>query len=78
MSTFTITPTDHGPYMIEGPVHLVDPDGNSYDLGEQTTIFLCRCGHSAMKPFCDGTHEQRGFQATNRSDRDLAALSLAD
>jgi 3-phenylpropionate/trans-cinnamate dioxygenase ferredoxin subunit len=29
--------------------------------GEQTA--LCRCGRSAKKPFCDGTHRQIGFVA---------------
>jgi 3-phenylpropionate/trans-cinnamate dioxygenase ferredoxin subunit len=78
ISTFTITPTDDGPYMIEGPVQLVDPDGRSYDVGDQATIFLCRCGNSAAKPFCDGTHERRGFQAADRAGHNLVALSSAD
>jgi len=26
-------------------------------------IVLCRCGQSAKKPFCDGTHREAGFKA---------------
>ena len=32
-------------------------------LGEQSRVFLCRCGGSTTKPFCDGTHSKLGFQA---------------
>ena len=64
MATATITPTDNGPYLVEGPVRVVDADGTEYDLSEQTAIFLCRCGGSRTKPFCDGTHQTLNFQAT--------------
>jgi CDGSH-type Zn-finger protein len=62
-----ITPTDNGPYLVEGPVRVVDADGAAYDIPEQTTIFLCRCGNSGTKPFCDGTHETLNFNATHRT-----------
>ena len=66
MTGVTITPTDNGPYMVEGPAKVVDADGTAYDLPEQTAIFLCRCGGSGTKPFCDGTHLTRRFEVAHR------------
>jgi hypothetical protein len=38
MPPVKITPTDNGPYVIEGPARVVDANGNEYDLsGEATT-----------------------------------------
>ena len=56
MNDVTITPTDDGPYLVQGSVTLLDADGNHYEVSD--TIALCRCGRSGTKPFCDGTHEQ--------------------
>ena len=67
MTTIDITPTDNGPYLVEGPVRIIDADCNEYDVSEQTTIALCRCGGSGTKPFCDGTHEKTNFKAINRA-----------
>jgi CDGSH-type Zn-finger protein len=53
--------------MLEDPLRVVDADGTEYELSQQTTIFLCRCGHSSTKPFCDGTHEKANFAAVNRA-----------
>jgi CDGSH-type Zn-finger protein len=41
----------------------VDPQGNAYGLSGRSTISLCRCGMSANKPFCDGTHARQGFDS---------------
>jgi CDGSH-type Zn-finger protein len=58
-----ITATENGPNKIEGagPYRVVR-EGKEETI-ERTTIFLCRCGHSKNKPFCDGTHKTVGFQA---------------
>jgi uncharacterized Fe-S cluster protein YjdI len=50
----------NGPIAIVGPVRVVDDDGNVLSTGDRT--FLCRCGGSSSKPFCDGTHKQNGFE----------------
>src|SRR5262249_43654210 len=71
----TVTPTDDGPYMVEGDLRIVDPLGNEYDLGGAAAVFLCRCGRSATKPFCDGTHERVRFEAAGRAPRDLVAAA---
>jgi len=51
----------NGPYMITGPITIEDVDGNVITVGEGRTIKLCRCGHSATKPYCDGTHRRVDF-----------------
>jgi CDGSH-type Zn-finger protein len=56
----TITPTDNGPYLVQGEVTLLDAEGNAYESTD--TIALCRCGLSATKPFCDGSHEKTHFK----------------
>ncbi len=57
----TITAVPNGPLQLEGPFEVRDHTGKLLFSG--TKGFLCRCGHSASKPFCDGTHQIVGFQA---------------
>lgn len=54
-----ITPTKNGPLMIVGDFEIVDSEGNSIATSKKT--FLCRCGTSANKPFCDGSHKRVDF-----------------
>ena len=57
-----ITALDNGPYLVKGSVVLLDSEGNDF-LTERATIALYRCGASANKPFCDGSHKKVGFRA---------------
>lgn len=63
----------NGPLQVKGPVELVDHDGNRYDIGGRRTVFLCRCGGSTTKPFCDGTYSRIGFAAAERAVADADA-----
>ena len=54
----TIIPTPNGPLKCAGPVAVSGADGQ---IREMHDIRLCRCGGSATKPFCDGTHRSNGF-----------------
>ena len=68
MAEVQIKIRENGSYRIEGPVTIVDADGNEYDLSERgEKVALCRCGGSTTKPFCDGTHSKIGFQAAERA-----------
>jgi CDGSH-type Zn-finger protein len=71
-----ITVTENGPYIVSGDVPLVrleivtNEQGESVAWRETARIeapyryMLCRCGHSADKPFCDGTHVDADFEGT--------------
>lgn len=62
----TVTPLDDGPLQVEGPLRVVAPDGSAQDLDGRQPSYLCRCGASARKPFCDGSHLRSGFTTTDR------------
>jgi CDGSH-type Zn-finger protein len=63
----------NGPYLVTGPISLVDADGKPVSMeGRGDRIALCRCGGSTTKPFCDGTHSKIGFQGA------IAAVADAD
>ena len=55
MSEIVITPLDNGPFLVKGPVTVQDAEGNAFTI-DKPQFGLCRCGHSAKHPFCDGAH----------------------
>ena len=62
MSNVSIRCRPNGPFVVEGPVTLLDHQGNPFPTSsDKPAIALCRCGASANKPFCDGSHKSSGF-----------------
>jgi len=74
--------TKNGPYMVTGNLPLNKQTIGTNSAGEsvkwiegraypaQATYALCRCGRSAKKPFCDGTHAKVGFDGTETASRE--------
>jgi hypothetical protein len=54
---------DNGPLVATG-VTLIDSEGNKIETKDQ--VYLCRCGLSGKKPFCDGSHKNK-FESTIRA-----------
>jgi CDGSH-type Zn-finger protein len=59
MSKTKLTINNNGSVKVDGDFEIVDANGNVYGLQGRTIISLCRCGHSANKPFCDGSHKEK-------------------
>jgi CDGSH-type Zn-finger protein/uncharacterized Fe-S cluster protein YjdI len=59
--TLDIRPQKNGPLVLRGNLELCAGTGRTVD--RVTSARLCRCGGSANKPFCDGTHATNGFQS---------------
>jgi len=92
----TLRCRENGPLVVEMPVaepgkepilvsfRVIDHQGREFALPTgKRAVALCRCGHSARRPFCDGSHRAAGFQAaetaspsgpaTEADSRDLTA-----
>jgi len=61
MSDVTIKALTDGPLEVSGEVEILAADGSL--VKETSKSYLCRCGHSEKKPFCDGAHKKEGFTA---------------
>jgi len=74
--------SENGPYLVSGAVPIarqsivVDAEGNSTGWRQGRTYAtkescaLCRCGQSANKPFCDGSHARVGFRGEETASRE--------
>ena len=59
-TTTKIEVTKNGPLLVHGEIIVRDKHGNESPKNKVTAF--CRCGQSANKPFCDGTHKTCGFK----------------
>ena len=59
----TVKVIPDGPLMVDGECQVTDGQGNVLPGKDDNKIFLCRCGSSANKPFCDGSHKRIGFKS---------------
>jgi CDGSH-type Zn-finger protein len=71
-----------GPYLVKGDLPLAKQTIGTNAAGEsiewtagpaypaQSQYALCRCGRSAVKPFCDGSHKKVGFDGTETASRE--------
>jgi CDGSH-type Zn-finger protein/uncharacterized Fe-S cluster protein YjdI len=57
----TVTPLKNGPLLVNGNLEVVSGTGRTTNRVTKTA--LCRCGQSANKPYCDGSHTKAGFVA---------------
>jgi len=72
----TIIATTNGPYELRGNLEIVDAEGKL--LAKETQAWLCRCGQSANKPYCDDSHAKTGFRDTSNPEPQSADAHSAD
>lgn len=65
-----ISVMENGPYVVEGGVEIRSAVG---ETSQEEKAFLCRCGRSSNKPFCDGTHNKVDFDGTETADHNAIA-----
>jgi len=70
----SITVYPDGPLVVQGEFQLRSADGSPIGT-DRTTLALCRCGRSRLKPLCDGSHKQARF--AHHADADEMSYVLA-
>lgn len=72
--TPSIEPRPDGSILVRGPIRTIGPDGREIETKEKFS--LCRCGHSANRPFCDATHRTIDFTSRRESERSIDRYRL--
>lgn len=64
MSDVKIMVSLNGSLRVDGDATLVDHEGKEIPKRDGAPFFLCRCGASQNKPFCDGSHKRIEFDGS--------------
>ncbi|GJQ62735.1 MAG: hypothetical protein SCALA702_17880 [Melioribacteraceae bacterium] len=67
MSKIKLTPLKDGPLLLVNAEFIFGKNGEKIEAKEKS--FLCRCGASSNKPFCDGTHNKTGYSSDREQTR---------
>ncbi|MFT5660951.1 MAG: CDGSH-type Zn-finger protein/ferredoxin [Sulfurimonas sp.] len=65
----TIQEVENGPLILETDTPVLEKNGEI--ISSESPAYLCRCGTSNNKPFCDGEHEKSGFISKREIDKEL-------
>ena len=68
-----ITPLENGPLQVKGAVEVTSGTGRRLNVVK--TAYLCRCGQSQNKPYCDGSHKVAGFTAPGPKSLSVVGLT---
>ena len=63
-----------GPILVRGNFDVLTSSGEPVPR-QRETVALCRCGASAIKPYCDGTHKLINFRTETPDSQDRGAGS---
>lgn len=59
-SNVKVNVLENGPLIVKGNIEVTNSNGQTENRAKQTAF--CRCGDSANKPYCDGTHVKSEFR----------------
>jgi CDGSH-type Zn-finger protein len=68
MADVTIKALKDGPYEVAGGARVLDNAGKEFAESQFPPLYLCRCGQSKNKPFCDGSHTDVGFKSAETAN----------
>ncbi len=64
----TMHPCPGGPVLVRGRAEVLGDDGEWQETTRPVSA-VCRCGASALRPWCDGTHKVLTRRGANPIDR---------
>lgn len=64
MGKAKIIAMENGPFRVQHVKRMIRARGEAFACKED--MYLCRCGESSSKPYCDGTHNRNGFTGENQ------------